>query len=572
MLKIRLLGRPILERNDEALRLEGHKTWALLAYVLLESRAPTRRELVERLWSDADDPLGAARWALSQVRKGLGDAARIIERDARLVVEPSTTLVVDARELLEGRWDVAAVEDLVRGPLLEGMEFGETPEFARWLDVQRARVAGAVTEALRSTATLIARIDPDRALGLAERGLLEQPYDEELHALIVGIHVARGDRARAQSYLVRVRTLFRDDLGLELPATVTRPLDRTPVTAKDTVVRPEVRGHAMLQLATARGAGGDFAGASKIAQQVAAEAATNDDEALELEALVDLVHIRTAGSFGDPRESLGFLQRAMALASGLGDRGRLSDVECERGRLLWLEGQYGAADAALRRALAIAAEIEDADREGWAKAALGVVLASRCEYEAAEDHIRDAIAHYGTIPYPRVILARILRLTGRIREARMTADSAVEAAKARRVLGPLTFGLVEGGEARIADGDLDGAAERFAEALSIARGTGDPDWQGLALRGLAEIEHRRGRPQVAIELLKEALEVTSARPGAMRQAQAEILTDLAELEGGVDQAHVERGLEIALTAPMPDLAERLLKLRGSHTRLHTVAP
>lgn len=568
-LRIHLLGRPTLERDGAAVRLDGRKTWALLAYVLLQPRAPSRRELVDRLWSDADDPLGAARWALSQVRRALAGGADIVERDARLVFEPRAHVTVDARELLDGRWDTASVEDLVRGPLLEGMEFGETPEFARWLDVQRARVAGAITEALRSTATLIARTDPDRALALAERGLLEQPYDEELHALIVGIHVARGDVTRANDHVERVRGRFRDDLGIDLPATISRALTPNAPRTGATVVGFDVRGRALLQLASARAAGGDFAGASDLAQRVAAEAASAGDESLELDALVTVVHIRTASSFGDPRESLTFLQRARAIANALDDRPRLSDVECERGRLLWLEGQYGAADAALRRAIAIAAD--DEQRAAWAKSALAVVLASRCEYDAAEDNVRDAIAHFGEIPYPLVVLARVLRLTGRIREARMTADTAVEAATARRVLGPLTFALVEAGDARVADGDLDGAGERFARALAIARETGDPDWQGLALRGLSAIEHRRGRPQHAIELLTEALAVSTARPGGMRQAQAEILTDLAELERGADQAHVERGLEIALSAPMPDLAARLLRLRSAHTRLHTVA-
>ncbi|HJW50265.1 MAG TPA: tetratricopeptide repeat protein [Candidatus Limnocylindria bacterium] len=569
-MRVRLLGPPVLEIDDLPLRLEGRKTWALLAYVLLQSRAPTRRELVDRLWSDADDPRGAARWALSQVRKALSGRADIVERDARLAFEPRTHVTVDALELLDGRWDTSDVEDLVRGPLLEGMEFDETPDFARWLDVQRARVAGAITEALRSTATLVARTDPDRALALAERGLLVEPYDEELHALIVGIHVARSDLGRARAYIEHVRGLFRADLDVDLPATISHPLTPIATRTAETVVGFDVRGRAKLELANTRGAGGDFAGASELAQRVAEEAASARDESLELDALVMLVHIRTASSFGDPRESLGFLQRAMVIANALGDRARLGDVECERGRLLWLEGQYGAADAALRRALSIASEVNDEQRAAWAKSALAVVLASRCEYDAAEDNVRDAIAHFGEIPYPLVVLARVLRLTGRIREARMTADSAVERATTRRVPGPLSFALVEAGEARVADGDLDGAGERFTHALAIARETGDPDWQALALRGLAAIEHRRGRPQHATELLTEALAVATARPGGMRQAQAEILTDLAELERGADQTHVERGLELALSAPMPDLAARLLRLRSSHTPLHTV--
>src|SRR2546425_562363 len=67
-LRVRLLGRPALEHDGASRRLEGHKPWALLTYLLLEPRPPTRRELADLLWSEADDPLGAVRWSLSQVR------------------------------------------------------------------------------------------------------------------------------------------------------------------------------------------------------------------------------------------------------------------------------------------------------------------------------------------------------------------------------------------------------------------------------------------------------------------------------------------------------------------------
>ena len=77
--RIRLLGRPSLERDGSTTRLDGRKTWALLAFVILESPAPTRRSIAERLWAEADDPLGAMRWTLSQVRKALAPDATIGE-------------------------------------------------------------------------------------------------------------------------------------------------------------------------------------------------------------------------------------------------------------------------------------------------------------------------------------------------------------------------------------------------------------------------------------------------------------------------------------------------------------
>src|SRR5438067_48918 len=169
-LRVRLLGRPSLEHDGESRRLEGYKPWALLTYLLLEPRAPTRRELADLLWSEADDPLGAVRWSLSQVRKAVNPPAEIGERDGRIKID-AEVLVVDAGELLRGEWDDSTIDDLVRGELLEGMSFGEAPAFDTWLQVQRARVASAGADALRWAATLLAPRERDRAL--AARGLIK---------------------------------------------------------------------------------------------------------------------------------------------------------------------------------------------------------------------------------------------------------------------------------------------------------------------------------------------------------------------------------------------------------------
>src|SRR3982074_328821 len=97
-LRIRLLGRPSRERDRTTSRLEGRKTWARLAALILETPAMTRRQLAERLWSEADDPLGAVRWTLSQVRRALAPDVQIVESDDRLTL--TGTFTVDALDLL----------------------------------------------------------------------------------------------------------------------------------------------------------------------------------------------------------------------------------------------------------------------------------------------------------------------------------------------------------------------------------------------------------------------------------------------------------------------------------------
>src|SRR6266513_2720182 len=454
-LRIRLLGRPGLEHDGESRRLEGFKPWALLTYLLLEPRAPTRRELADLLWSEADDPLGAVRWSLSQVRKAMNPPAEIGERDGRIKID-AEVLVVDAGELLRGEWDESSIDDLVRGELLEGMSFGEAPSFDTWLQVQRARVASSATDALRWAATLLSHRDPDRALALAERALRSEPLDDGLHELIVEIHTARGDRERARAYVAGLARRYRDELAIEPPASISRPI----------------------------------------------------------------------------------------------------------------EGRYGSAEASFRRARRLAEEIGDTKEAGWARAMLAVCHADRCEYAAAEEELRAALPALGWAPHAMAALARVLVSIGNVEEGKAFADAAVARAEREGLLPTLPWALVQAGDARLAEGDRDGATERFTRALTIAQETKHPSWQALALRGLGLVARSNKDEDRTLTLLREALAREEQGQGN-RWIVAAILADLVEAEGGKDKEHVERGLRIALAGPMPDLVERIRRFSSSHTQTHT---
>jgi DNA-binding SARP family transcriptional activator len=60
----------------------GRKVWALLAYLLITESAPSREWLSELLFSDADDPLNALNWNLTQ-RRRLHGPSRVSERTCR---------------------------------------------------------------------------------------------------------------------------------------------------------------------------------------------------------------------------------------------------------------------------------------------------------------------------------------------------------------------------------------------------------------------------------------------------------------------------------------------------------
>ena len=66
--RIQLLGRP---RADGA-QVRGNKPWAITAYLALAEAPVTRARLVSLLFDSAQDPAGALRWNLGQVRRLVG--------------------------------------------------------------------------------------------------------------------------------------------------------------------------------------------------------------------------------------------------------------------------------------------------------------------------------------------------------------------------------------------------------------------------------------------------------------------------------------------------------------------
>src|ERR1700722_4822588 len=73
--RVRLLGPPRIETAaGHATRApRGQKSWALLARLALADRPMARTELAAELFAEADDPLGALRWCLADVRRCCGD-------------------------------------------------------------------------------------------------------------------------------------------------------------------------------------------------------------------------------------------------------------------------------------------------------------------------------------------------------------------------------------------------------------------------------------------------------------------------------------------------------------------
>jgi len=558
-LGVRLLGPPAIVRDGQPVRLGGRKTWGLLTFLVLEPRAPTRRDVIDRLVPEANDPLAALRWLLHQVRRALQPDARIEERDGRLRLSLEHA-DVDVLRLLDVPRDVEEVERLVGGELLEGMAFDDVPTFDLWLALERTRVRNAGIESLWWASTQVASEEPERALRLVERGLLLDPYCETKNELVVDLYVQMGNGAAALAHVDAVDRRYRDDLGMPMPETIRRPLER-PRPLVSVPAAPSAR--ALLRSAGARLEAGEYDRAVVTARRAADAALASGDRRLELDALALLASVLIHTHRGRDLEAKGLLSRGAQLANDLGDVGALADVEREMGFVLCMEANYGAAEGALARSAALAREVGDEERAGKAETYLGTCRSDRCDFGAAEEALTTAIGRFeavgnlGWVGYAEGMLARVFERSGDPERGRTVAESGTEHVRTAGWTAILPWPMLVWADCALVAGDRAEARDAFAEALTLGTEIGDPCWESLSLRGLGLLEAEAGDTSAAVELLADGLTRCTRFDDVYAWARAVILADLVELERGRDPAHVEAGLEVALAGPMPDLAERL---------------
>jgi DNA-binding SARP family transcriptional activator len=141
MLTIRL-GPPAIERDGQQVRSpRGRKAWALLCYLVLAERPQSRRHLAELLFADADDPLGALRWTLAELRRALG-RSDVLGGDP---VAPGLgdDVVIDVK-LVTGDYAEPSPLAEVEGELLAGVDLSSSPEFESWLSVARHGISASI--------------------------------------------------------------------------------------------------------------------------------------------------------------------------------------------------------------------------------------------------------------------------------------------------------------------------------------------------------------------------------------------------------------------------------------------
>jgi DNA-binding SARP family transcriptional activator len=279
----------------------------------LAARPLSRRQLASELFADADDPLGALRWTLAELRRRLGSSEFL--RGDPLTLDLPGSVLVDVVALEDGSIDPLQLE----GDLLEGVDPAGGPEFASWLLVERQRVAARLDAALRHSALQAMSLgDAPRAVELSRRLVTRAPFDEAAHVLLVkALALADLPEAAAEA-IAACEQLFRSELGV-LPSSALRSAarprvaDAVPgVSAAAVAVSLQEAGRAALD------AGATDAGID-VLRRAAAEAERSGDRRLHATVLLDLGRALVHSVRGHDDEGAVLLRMAADLADASGD-------------------------------------------------------------------------------------------------------------------------------------------------------------------------------------------------------------------------------------------------------------
>jgi DNA-binding SARP family transcriptional activator len=232
MIALRLLGPVDLRGPDgRVLRmvLAQPKRLALLAY--LAAAKPlgfhSRDTLLALLWPELDQEhaRAALRQAVYVLRQALGDDVFVGCGDSVLGVDPGKLWCdTNAFDEAVAAGDDAKALELYRGELLEGFHVSGTPEFERWVDGARMRLAASAAAAASSLAGAEEESgNAARALHWIGRLLVIRPDDERALRRTISLLHRVGDRAAAVRAYDDFRHRIEADYGLA-PSAQTRAL------------------------------------------------------------------------------------------------------------------------------------------------------------------------------------------------------------------------------------------------------------------------------------------------------------------------------------------------------------
>ncbi|MBY8872469.1 hypothetical protein K7640_11540 [Micromonospora sp. PLK6-60] len=464
---VRLLGPPEIVRDGVVVAgPRGYKAWGLLAFLALAERPPSRQRLVSMLFEHADDPRGALRWNLAEMRRALGGRVAVGRDPLTFTAESDVSIDVIG---------LARTTGVLQGELLEGLSFEDSPAFDTWLSVERQRlIADCRALAHRRSIELLTSGQPEQAAHIAVRALEGDRLNDELHAVLVTSLARSGDQAAARMHLARCADLYRRELGVGLPPAVAAAATGAP--AEPTASAAAVR--SLLDLADASLSAGTVpTGIDQLRRAVAGVADTDQQLSGRARLALASALIHSAGGRGGDVTTL--LHQAIVHGRRSGDAAigaaacrELAFLAVQAGHRIevehWLDlaEAWGPSEAEKARILGVRGmSLSDTGAYDEALTALGgsVDAARRC------GNRRQAA-------WSQAMVGRVRLLRGEASQAALVLDEALHDIRAERWTAFMPFPQALRGEAAVAVGDARTAHELLDYAWVQTVESGDQCW------------------------------------------------------------------------------------------------
>jgi DNA-binding SARP family transcriptional activator len=502
---VHLLGRPHIEGRAEGYRIRSRKSWALLAYLVLSERPPTRAQLASLLFDEAEDPLGAVRWGLSEIRRALGGGA-VVEGDPVVLRLPGDT-AVDVDMIVKGSWADAVRLPGLGSELLEAHAVHGAAGFESWLLAEQRRITAACEEVLHEAALAsLSRGAFDDAIAYAVRLVAMTPSDENHHALLIRLYRMTGDDAAARHQLRTCAELLARELGIE-PGPVVRAAMRERRAGGDTPTGlPSIE--AVLESGKAAVSAGAIETGADLLRTAVRLADRVDAANVRVTARLLLAETLIHSMGGLDEEGMATLQGADDIALAQDNRALVAAARAELGYVDFLRGRYDRAEVWLSQAL----EFADGAPLITAKATtyLGAVESDRGRYPSALALLDEAATQARAAgdlrraAFALSMLGRVHLLRHDLDAAAMHLDESMALSQQDHWLAFTPWPQAMRGEVELARGDLATATVLLEQAFARACQLGDPCWEGMSARGLALVAATEGDTAQAFRILDDA--------------------------------------------------------------------
>ncbi|WP_258802381.1 AfsR/SARP family transcriptional regulator [Pseudarthrobacter sp. NS4] len=522
---------------------------------------------MDELFADADDPMGALRWTLAELRRKTGLVNAF--RGNPVSLPPGMDVVADVANLPQ------AVQDgeLPEGYFLEGIEVRGSPGFESWLLVERQRVDSEVLSALRQAALrALSGRDFPRAVELSRAMVERAPLEEGPHVLLVKALASSGDTAAALRQAAASEAMLTAELGTK-PTPAIRAAVRPAIAGPIPGVSARASAETLCEAGLAALSAGAADAGIECLRGASAAAELSGDKELQSRCLTELGAALVHSIRGYDDEGSIILAAAVDLAAAAGAESVSAKALSELAYVDILAGRRTSAAGYLETARGLTTG--DASLSAAIAGFEAMNLSDWGRLEPAADRFGDAVELSRKAGAARReawnlgVGARSLFILGRADEAAEWARQSCEIARTERwaAFRPWPEGWLA--HARLAAGERPAVVREEAEAtFALARQLQDPCWEGLAAKTIGLTHLLEGNAETALEWMQNAGTLCGRVTDSYTWMQVEIL--LAEARAALDYGDVARADAVARQAvagaargSMNDLLDRALGLLAS---------